>query len=350
MNKFLQEIYEQPQSLKQTLNYYVNDDGKNRLEKIKTVLENNTFDKIVFTGMGSSYFTSYAASVLFNGFNIPSFAVNASELLHYHLSVLTKKTLLVCTSQSGESFEIKELKEVMPPNVFCVGITNEHESSLAKNATITLLTQSGKEEMTSTKTYVSTLLVSYILGLYLSGNWNPKHIAGVEKMITGVEKMLLKNNEYSTGILNFFGDLLSLQIIARGTAFSTACQSALMFKEAVKVAAAGTLGGEFRHGPMEMVQPGFKAILFAPRGKTFNQSIKMAKEIAGFGGKVLLITNDEKDFNDINIMKIYIDEQDPFLFSIQSILPVQNYIDHYAKSKGFEAGSFSHGAKVTVIE
>ena len=350
MNRFLQEIYEQPQALKQTLNYYVNGDGKNFLGEVKSALEKYAFEKIIFTGMGSSFFTSYASSVLFNRFNIPSFAVNASELLHYHLSVLKKRTLLVCTSQSGESFEIKELEKVLPSNVFCVGITNEQESTLAKNANITLLTKSGREEMTSTKTYVSTLLVSYILGMYLSESWHAEKITGIEKLIAGIETMLLENNEYNTGILNFFGDISSLQIIARGATFSTACQSALMFKEAVKVAAAGILGGEFRHGPMEMVQPGFKAILFASKGKTFSQSIKMAREIAGFGGKVVLITNDETDFDDDNILKIYIEEQDQYLFSIQSIIPVQRYIDRYAKSKGFEAGSFSRGAKVTVIE
>jgi glucosamine--fructose-6-phosphate aminotransferase (isomerizing) len=350
MNKFLQEIYQQPEALKNTLNYYVNGEGKKRLDEVKSFIENTRFDQIIFTGMGSSYFTSYASSVFLNQFRIHSFAMNASELLHYNLSLLEKKTLLICTSQSGESFEIKELKKVLPSTVYCIGITNEQESSLAKNADFTLLTKSGKEEMTSTKTYVSTLLVSYILGMHLSGNFGDKQVNAIHDLIDNTEAMLSAYDEYVNEMLDFFGETTTLQVIARGANFSTASQSALMFKEAVKVAAAGILGGEFRHGPMEMVQPGFKAILFASKGKTFTQSINMAREIARFGGKVLLLTNDETPLEDENILKVYIKEQDQFLFTILSIIPVQLFIDSYAKARGFEAGSFSRGAKVTVIE
>jgi glucosamine--fructose-6-phosphate aminotransferase (isomerizing) len=350
MNKFLKEIYQQPKALKNTLNYYVNGEGKMKLAKVKSVIEKTRFDQIIFTGMGSSYFTSYASSVFLNRFQIHSFAMNASELLHYNFSVLEKKTLLICTSQSGESFEIKELKKVLPPTVHCIGITNEQESSLAKNADFTLLTKSGKEEMTSTKTYVSTLLVSYILGMYLSGNFGDEQVNAVRKLIDNTEAMLSGYDEYVNEMLDFFGETNTLQVIARGSDFSTACQSALMFKEAVKVAAAGILGGEFRHGPMEMVQPGFKAILFASKGKTFSQSINMAREIAHFGGRVLLLTNDETQLINENILKVYINEQDQFLFTILSIIPVQLFIDSYAKARGFEAGSFSRGTKVTVIE
>jgi hypothetical protein len=49
-------------------------------------------------------------------------------------------------------------------------------------------------------------------------------------------------------------------------------------------------------------------------------------------------------------LQIIIDEPDEYLFSVRAILPVQLFIDHYAKSKGFEAGSFSHGTKVTETE
>jgi glucosamine--fructose-6-phosphate aminotransferase (isomerizing) len=76
----------------------------------------------------------------------------------------------------------------------------------------------------------------------------------------------------------------------------------------------------------------------------------MAEDIAKFGGKVWLITNVQMDWNNKNILPFFIDESNEFLFSIQSIIPVQLFIDAYAKAKNFEAGSFSRGAKVTAIE
>ena len=103
---------------------------------------------------------------------------------------------------------------------------------------------------------------------------------------------------------------------------------------------------------MEMVAPGFKSVLFASEGRTLEQSLKMAEDIAGFGGRVWLITNSHDAAQHVtdNILPVYVDEQDEFLFSILSIVPLQLFIDEYAKRHGFEAGSFSRGAKVTVTE
>ena len=350
MNKFLAEIYEQPAALQRTLDFYSTSEGERLLKIVKDVVDKNSFEQIIFVGMGSSFFTSNAAMVLFNQLQIPSFATNASELLHYNYALLTKKTLLICSSQSGESFEITELLKRCTPTVFCVGITNETDSTLARNSEVALFTKAGKEEMTSTKTYVSTLLASYILGMYLAGRWNEKSKEKVKNLIDSFSLTLEFCKTWVNDALSFFGDLPALQIIARGAVFATAQQSALMFKEAVKVAASGNLGGEFRHGPMEMVKDGFKSIMFTPGGKTFAQNLKMAEDIAGFGGKVLLITNKKINLSNSNIMQVYIDEQDEYLFAIQSIIPVQIFIDSFAKQRGFEAGSFSRGAKVTVTE
>ena len=206
--------------------------------------------------------------------------------------------------------------------------------------------------MTSTKTYVLTSLAACILGLYLSDRWNTHTQRQLAALQTKFEDMLASHEEWLGRGLDFLGDLTTLQIIARGPSFSTASQSALMFKEATHIAATGILGGEFRHGPMEMVAPGFKSVLFASEGRTLEQSLKMAEDIAGFGGRVWLITNsrDAAQHATDKILPVYVDEQDEFLFSILSIVPLQLFIDEYAKRHGFEAGSFSRGAKVTVTE
>jgi glutamine---fructose-6-phosphate transaminase (isomerizing) len=350
MNKFLAEILEQPEALGKALRYYTNSEGQKSINRIKKTLGKNKIEQIIFTGMGSSYFNSHAASCLFSALKIHSFAMNASELLHYNFSLFERETLLVCISQSGESYEIQEIIKKLPASVHCVGIQNEENSTLARNAEVALFCKAGKEEMTSTKTYVTSLLVSFILGWYLSDNWNNEAYNKINRLIDNSRSLLTNYKPWVDDIETFFGDIQTIQIIARGPAFSTASQSALMFKEAVKIPATGILGGEFRHGPMEMVGEGFKAILFAAKGNTLLQSIKMAEDICEYGGKVLLISNEKKTFQNEKIMQIYIDEPDEYLFSILSIIPVQLFIDSYAKSKGYEAGSFSRGAKVTEIE
>lgn len=350
MNKFLKEIYEQPGVIENVLDFYSGKRGKDLLNKANMIISNNKIEQVIFTGMGSSYFISHSASTVFNDLGICSFVLNGSELLHYNLRLFQHETLLICISQSGESYEIKEIMGKLNARIHCVGIVNNENSTLARKAEISLPVKAGIEEMTSTKTYVATSLVSFILGWHLAGSWTEEKRCKI-KLLGKMFKSAL--NDYQSeinAILSFLEDLSVLQVIGRGPAYSTACQSALMFKEALHVQAAGMLGGELGHGPMEMVSDGFKCILFAPEGKTMVQSIKMAEDISGFGGKVLLITNQKLSKNDNNIMQVFIDEQDECLFSVLSIVPVQLFIDSYAKSNGFEAGDFSRGAKVTEIE
>ena len=351
-NQFLTEIMEQPAAIQNIIEFYSGEAGITLLAKIKETIAQHSIEHVIFTGMGSSFFISFAAANLFNQLGIPAMYINTSELLHYNLNLLHRPTLLVCSSQSGESYEIKEILEHLPATVFCVGIVNEEDSALAKKADIALLCKGGKEEMTSTKTYVVTSMAAYILGLYLAGKWDDAAIARLKALQHHFESALSGYEEWLNKGLDFLGDITTLQIIARGPAYSTASQSALMFKEATHIAATGILGGEFRHGPMEMVAKGFKSILFASEGKTLEQSLKMAEDIAQFGGKVWLLTNAKVALSKHNdhILPVYIDEQDEFLFSVQSIIPVQLFIDEYAKRHGFEAGSFSRGAKVTITE
>ena len=350
MKKFLTEILEQPESLKLTLEYYKSKAGQVSLNKIRDLIQKDELKEIIFTGMGSSYFSSYAASCLFNSLGIHSYAVNTSELLYYHSALITKNTLVICISQSGESFEVVKLINQLPANFYCIGVTNEEQSSLAKNSRSALFSKAGREEMTSTKTYTSLNLTLFILGWFLAGKWGEEKINNIEKMVTGFETLLASREEMISEVFAFLGNLNYIQIIGRGPSYSTVLQSELMFKEAAKLPSAGTLGGEFRHGPMEMVKPGFKSILFAAHGTTYSQSINMATDIARYDGKTLVITNMDPDLSDTNVKVITIDQPDEYLFSIQSIIPVQLMVNYAALANGFEPGNFIHGDKVTVIE
>lgn len=350
MNKFLTEILEQPRSLGETLDYYTGADGLKTLENIAGLFEKENFRQIIFTGMGSSYFASYAAACLFNSLGFQSFAMNTSELLYYNLSLITGSTLLVCISQSGESIEIVKLLKVLPPNFCCVGVSNEEKSFLSTKAKETLLSKAGKEEMTSTKTYTSITLLMFILGWSLAKKWNKEKIIEVQTLIADFSILLDGYSHTEPEESEFLGEIDFVQFIGRGPSFSSACQSELMFKEAAQIASAGTLGGEFRHGPMEMVKTGFKSILFAADGITYQQSIKMAADIVKYNGKVVLITNKAPELADPNIKIVLINQPDEYFFAIQNIVPVQLMVNHIALAKGLDPGNFVNGGKVTLSE
>ena len=166
-----------------------------------------------------------------------------------------------------------------------------------------------------------------------------------------MEKLLAAQDDLVTDISDFLGDIESMQFIGRGPSFSTALQCELMFKEAAKKAAAGTLGGEFRHGPMENGRPRIQ-IDIVRRGR--RNVYPKCYDGHGYGqirGESCLITNKNPHGNsEANIKVITIDQPDEYLFSIQSIIPVQLMVNRLASMNGNLPGTFVHGSKVTLKE
>jgi len=350
MKTFLDEIFEQPAALKETLEFYEGEAGKNLIRKVLYLYKNKGIAEIILTGMGSSFFSSYLASCLLNEYGIRAYAINASELLHYHFSLLNRSTLLICVSQSGESYEIVKILQKLPEDVTCLAITNEQASTLAQKGSEVLLSNAGHEEMTSSKSYVSIALVKLIFGWALAGKWTNRRIDSVRQLTNNIDELLNSYRDWMPKISHFLGDYNNIEIIGRGPSYSSVLQGALMFREAVRNPAAGNLGGEFRHGPMEMVKEGFRAVVFAPEGNTFDQSVKMALDIARFKGRVVLITNSDLNFSEPNIYVFRISVKDQYLFSIGSIVPLQIIVNFRAKDLGLDPGYFTRGAKITTIE
>jgi glucosamine--fructose-6-phosphate aminotransferase (isomerizing) len=350
MNKFLKEIFEQPQVLENTLDYYLHGEGQKLLEKVLTIWEHGNFNQVVFTGMGSSFFAPHLASAILSKSGIVSCNINAGELLHYHLPIIKDKALLICVSQSGESYEVVKILEKIYANITCIGITNEENSTVAQKSAISLFCRAGREEMTSTKTYVSTLLVLYVLSRALAGKWNPDSMPELNIAVEAVGKLIDSREEWLPQAIAMLGHPPFVQLIGRGPSYSSVMQGALMIMEAARNPAAGIYGGEFRHGPMEMINKGFRAIVLAPLGATYDQGIKLAEDITRFGGRVVLITNSNAIFGNPDIYSVHIPCQDEYLFPIPAIIPLQFIVNQWAIDKGREPGNFTMGAKVTITE
>jgi glucosamine--fructose-6-phosphate aminotransferase (isomerizing) len=123
-----------------------------------------------------------------------------------------------------------------------------------------------------------------------------------------------------------------------------------MLMEATHNPASALLGGEFRHGPMEMVKKGTRVVIFSPTGKTYGQSITATTDTLKFGANVLLITDLVPSIKNDNLCVIEIPHVNEALFVITSIIPMQLIINQWAVEEKNEPGNFVHGAKVTTIE
>jgi glucosamine--fructose-6-phosphate aminotransferase (isomerizing) len=101
---------------------------------------------------------------------------------------------------------------------------------------------------------------------------------------------------------------------------------------------------------MEMTKRGFRAIILAPLGVTYEQGISLAEDITKFGGRVVLITNSPSGFTNPDIYPVRVPCPDEHLFPVPAIIPLQFIVNQWASDEGNEPGNFTRGAKVTTIE
>jgi len=76
----------------------------------------------------------------------------------------------------------------------------------------------------------------------------------------------------------------------------------------------------------------------------------MALDIAGFKGKVLIITNGDLNLSDPNVSVLRLGIQDEYLFAIGGIIPLQFMVNSRAVDLGLTPGTFTRGAKITKTE
>lgn len=352
MNQFLNEILEQPQALHNTGVFACSEAGIKVMQSVCAAWHSGKYDRIVLTGMGSSNFLSHAGAVLLSGAGIPALAVNAGELLHFQLSLLTEKTLLVAISQSGESYEVVELLKWMrqqPVRPWVVGITNEAESTLAMEADCCLSCRAGKELMTSTKTFITSYGMVWQLVETLKGHRVETVVW--QKLADEISRLLETCDSFVEKAVSFLEGHSFIQTIGRGVDWATAAQTALMFMEATKTPSSALLGGEFRHGPLEMVNEHLAVVIYAhSQSGVYDQSVKLAQDVLKFGGKVIWVSDERLTEECSRLLQLQVCCQHPELFLIPSILPLQLIVNARAEAAGLEPGSFLHGAKVTAIE
>ena len=338
MIPFLKEILEQPGAVRDTAEYLR-----------QASMPAGGYSRIVATGMGSSYFVAGAFSLILEGRGVPAFCENAGELLHYGQKVLVEDTLLVAISQSGESYEtVQLLRELSLPKERVVAITNEPQSSLASMAGTVIQTKAGKEDMTSTKTFITSWMAALALADSICGiktKWDPDWLA------EAVEKTLSRRDQVSLAA-DLVGDASFIQFTARGIDFQVARQSALMCNEAIHLSSSALTGGDFRHGPLEMVAPGMTVVIIShSQSPTRAQSLKLVDDVLRYGGNVLLVTDRNPHpgaFPGIEVLET--EPCAPELFPVLAVLPLQLLIVEIASRRGIVPGDFSHGSKVTLSE
>jgi glucosamine--fructose-6-phosphate aminotransferase (isomerizing) len=346
--QYLTEIAEQPDALRRAVRRYST--YRHEVERVARSVDTSAVRQIVLTGMGISYHGCYPLWLSLSQLGLPAVLWDTAELVHYAPQVLTPQTILIVVSQSGESAEVKRLMDLPQRAGTVLGITNGEDNSLTRWCDASLSTGAGPETAVSTKTYVTGLALLHLVGVQVLGRDVGAALATLHRVADHVQDFLSSWEPTVAAATDFIGPCEALAFLARGPSMASALAGALMAQEASRIFAAALSSAQFRHGPVEAVREGFRAIMFAGNDGASRLNHEMASYIAACGGKCLVIGPEERADKMDGVMYLPIASVPAPLLPILEIIPVQLLTITLALAKGYEPAAFVNCSKVTTLE
>ncbi|MDR2967573.1 MAG: isomerizing glutamine--fructose-6-phosphate transaminase [Methanobacteriaceae archaeon] len=334
----IKEINEESLTVKNTLK------EKSKVEKIVSNIGN--IDRICFVACGTSYHASIVGKYLIEDLiAIPTEVLIASEFKH-SAKTLTKNTLSIFLSQSGETADT--LKALKIANRFSktLSIVNVENSSLAREADYNINTSAGSEiGIAATKSYLSQLICIYLFVAYLTKDKNEKNgikefnriMDSLDNLQEFIEGILPKEEEIKE-IAKKYKNAQNFFFLGRGLSYPTAMEGSLKLKEISYIHAEAYAGGEFRHGPIALIEKGVPVVVVIPKDEDYEDSLSILKEVKSIGGDVIAIAscNDTAIKSESDEVICLNEKIDPIISPLTYVVPLQLLAFHICLTKGLD--------------
>jgi glutamine---fructose-6-phosphate transaminase (isomerizing) len=339
--RYFRDLMDQPEALRAT---WQSLRGTGALDAIGRACARTSFERVVLTGMGGSFFGLHPLCIELAAQGWTSMMVETSELIHYYPHLLRPSTLVIAVSQSGKSAETVRLLEIIAHRAKVIGVTNWADSPLARDADFALLTAAGDEYSVSCKTYVTAQMALSMLGAALCGGDRSERLRELEAASELVADYLKDWEDKVAAFIEVLTGVRDVFLTGRGASLAAAQTGALTIKESSHFHAEGMSSAALRHGPFEMLKAGIMVGVFAGDEKSRPLNEGLVRDVEGTSAKALMFSTRAPK------ACCRLPEVRETLRPIVEILPVQMMTLALAALANREAGKFERATKVTAIE
>ena len=356
----LKEIMEEPETIENAIRgRLVADEGLVKLgglDSVQSKLKN--IEQIILVGCGTSYFAAQIGKYMIEEHAGISCQAEVGSEFRYRNPVISKKTMAIFISQSGETADtLACLREMKRKGVLCIGITNVVGSSQARETDAGIYTRSGPEiAVASTKAFLGQLSVLSLLAVYL-GRKKTMSLAKGKEIIAELEKLpalakkILKNRDNIKRIVEKYKGSKNFFFLGRKYNASIASEGALKLKEISYLHAEGMPGGELKHGPLALVDKSFPTVAVCTSGSVYEKMIANIEEIKVRNGPVIVVaTEGDKEIEKIADDVIFIPETIEMLTPILSVIPLHLFAYYMASILGYNIDKPRNLAKSVTVE
>jgi glutamine---fructose-6-phosphate transaminase (isomerizing) len=360
----LKEIDEQPQAVADTMLGRLDDDNRLVLDEMRLSDDDlREIDKIIVIACGTSFHAGLVAKYAIEHWTrIPCEVELASEF-RYRDPVLTRSTLIVAISQSGETMDtLMALRHAREQKAKVLATCNTNGSTMPRESDAVLYTHAGPEvAVASTKGYLTQIVACYLVGLYLAQVRGTKYGDEIAKVVADLREMpakmqrVLDDLEPVRELARDLADATSVLFLGRHVGYPTALEGALKLKELAYMHAEGFAAGELKHGPIALIQDGLPVIVVMPSPKSAStlhaKLLSNIREIQARGATTIVIAEEADE-----MVRPYADhliEIPPVSTLFQPLLstiPLQVFAASIAQARGYDVDKPRNLAKSVTVE
>ena len=352
----LKEIFEQPKAVSDTLLGKFDLAGSISCEELSSL--STDIERILILACGTAYHAGLIGKYALEDWaKIPVDVELASEF-RYRKPVLSKKTLVITISQSGETMDtLMALRHAKSLGAQTLSICNTMGSTIPRESDAVMYTHAGPEiAVASTKALLTQIIVLNLIGL---------HYAHIRKTLSGSEisqlreemlalpnkiEEILETVEPLRAMTRGFKDSTSVLFLGRHVGYPAALEGALKLKELAYMHAEGFAGGELKHGPIALIEEGTPVIaVLPPFASEISEKMRSnIQEVKARGAKVIAIADSSTTLDVPHLIRIPSSHE--LLQPILSIVPLQVFAYEMAVARGNDVDQPRNLAKSVTVE
>jgi glucosamine--fructose-6-phosphate aminotransferase (isomerizing) len=355
----LKEIYEQPEGVRETIGDRVRH-GKLVLESLGlTDKEVRNLRRIVILACGTSYHAAVVGRYVIEEWaRIPVEPDIASEW-RYRNPVLSKDTLVIGISQSGETADVlAAMRLAREKGARTVAITNMMGSQITREVDSVIYTRTGLEVgVAASKTFTAQVALISLIALKLAQFKKTLPEKEVEFILDELYELPDRMQAFLDGdhpieeIAQRFYDRPFFLYLGRHIGLPVALEGALKLKEISYIPTEGYSAGEMKHGPIALLDEDTPVVCVATNSHVYDKVVSNIQESRARGAHVIAIATDgNEDIQHHADDVIYVPQTPAFLQAVLAIVPLQLLAYRIARLRGMNVDQPRNLAKTVTVE
>jgi glucosamine--fructose-6-phosphate aminotransferase (isomerizing) len=316
---------------------------------------------MVIVACGTSYHAGVVGRYIIEEWaRIPVEPDIASEWI-YRNPVLSKDTLVVGISQSGESRDtVNAVKLARERGARTLAITNMMGTQITREVESTLFTRCGIEiGVAASKTFTAQVALLSLLALKLAEIRRTIPPEEISFILDRLHELPERLSEFLDGdhpveeIAQRFYDRPFFLYLGRHIGLPVALEGALKLKEISYIPTDAYSAGEMKHGPIALLDEGTPVVVVATDHKViYDKVVSNIQETRARGAHVIAVATDgNEDIQHHADDVIYIPRTgSAFLQAVLAVVPLQLLAYRIARLRGLNVDQPRNLAKTVTVE